>query len=193
MVKFYVDDFMSLVIPISQDQLQHVMTAVMTEIHNVFFLDANNSNNTIFKKKLLKEDGWYSTQKALLGFDFDSLTKMMWLESAKREKLLTILKGWVCSGMQGTTGILFKQFEVVMAKIWHAFTCIPAGVGLLSPCNRILKLCPAFVYLHTNCKVLNVVKGCQTLLPPMQINIGTHAMLWINVWLLWLHWDCGCI
>jgi hypothetical protein len=57
MVKFYVDDFMSLVIPISQDQLQHVMTAVMTEIHNVFFLDANNSNNTIFKKKLLKEDG----------------------------------------------------------------------------------------------------------------------------------------
>jgi hypothetical protein len=57
MVKFYVDDFMSLVIPISQDQLRHVVTAVITEIHNMFPLDANNSNNTIFKKKLLKEEG----------------------------------------------------------------------------------------------------------------------------------------
>jgi hypothetical protein len=101
----------------------------------------------------------------------------MWLESAKREKLLIILKGWVCPGMLSAAGKLFKQFEAVVAKIWHVFTCIPAGVGLLSPCNRILKLCPAFVYLHTNCKVLNVVKGCQTLLPLTRINIGSRVML----------------
>ncbi len=35
----------------------------------------------------------YKTRKTLLGFDFDSKAKTMWLESAKREKLLTILKG----------------------------------------------------------------------------------------------------
>ncbi len=56
------------------------------------------------------------------------------------------------------------QFELVVAKLWHAFTCIPAGVGLLSPCNWILKLHPAFVYLHTNRNVLNEIKGCQSLL-----------------------------
>ncbi len=42
--------------------------------------------------------------------------------------------------------------------------CIPAGVGLLSPCNRILKLHLAFVYLHENRKVLYAIKGCQSLL-----------------------------
>jgi hypothetical protein len=41
---------------------------------------------------LIKEGGQYSTQEALLGFDFDGLTKTMWLESVKRRKLLTILK-----------------------------------------------------------------------------------------------------
>ncbi len=67
-------------------------------------------------------------------------------------------------GTRGTAGMPFKEFESVMAKLWHAFTCIPAGVGLLSPCNRILKLHPAFLYLHKNRKVLNAIKGCQSLL-----------------------------
>jgi hypothetical protein len=34
-------------------------------------------------------------RKTLLGFDFNGLAKTMWLEAAKRETLLTILKGWV--------------------------------------------------------------------------------------------------
>jgi hypothetical protein len=84
----------------------------------------------------------------------------MWLESAKREKLLTILKSWIRVGTRGMAGIPYKEFELVVAKLWHAVTFIPAGVGLLSPCNRILKLHPAFVYLHKNRKVLNAIKGC---------------------------------
>jgi hypothetical protein len=59
----------------------------------------------------------------------------MWLEAAKRETLLTILKGWIRAGRRGTAGIPFKEFESVTAKLHHAFTCIPAGIGLLSPCN----------------------------------------------------------
>jgi hypothetical protein len=89
----YVDDFMSLVIPVLQDQSRHVATAVMTGIHDVFPPNGDNSNDPILEKKLLKEEGRYSTQKTLLGFDFDGTTKMMWLEAAKRETLLTILKG----------------------------------------------------------------------------------------------------
>jgi hypothetical protein len=34
-------------------------------------------------------------QKILLGFDFDGSNKTMWLDMAKWEKLLTLLKGWV--------------------------------------------------------------------------------------------------
>ena len=36
MVEVYIDNFMSLVIPVSQEQLWHVATAVMTGIHGVF-------------------------------------------------------------------------------------------------------------------------------------------------------------
>ncbi len=61
-------------------------------------------------------------------------------------------------------GIPFKEYESVVAKLRHAFTCIPAGVGLLSPCNRVLKVRPPYVYLHQNARVLNAIEGCQTLL-----------------------------
>ena len=104
------------------------------------------------------------TRKTLLGFNFDGSTKTMWLEATKRETLLTILKGWVQAGRRGTAGIQFNEFESVMAKLCHAFTCIPAGVGLLSPCNRILKLRPHHVYLHKNVRVLNAIEGCRSLL-----------------------------
>ena len=62
---------------------------------------------------------------------FDGENKTMWLEDAKREKLLTILTGWIRTGIKGTAGIAFKEFESIVAKIRHAFTCIPAGVALL--------------------------------------------------------------
>jgi hypothetical protein len=126
--------------------------------------DDNDSNNPISERKLIKDEGRYSTQKMLLGFNFDGLAKTMWLELSKREKLLTILKSWIQVGTRGMAGLPFKEFELVVAKLWHAFTCIPAGVGLLSPCNWILKLHPALVYLHKNCKVLIAIKGCQSLL-----------------------------
>ncbi len=50
MVKVYVDDFMSLVIPISRDQLQHVATAVMIGIHDVFPPDEDDNNDPISEK-----------------------------------------------------------------------------------------------------------------------------------------------
>ncbi len=67
--------------------------------------------------------------------------------------------GYGGQAQRGTAGIPFEEFESAVAKIWHAFMCIPTGVSLLSPCNRILKFHPAFVYLHTNRKILNAIRG----------------------------------
>ncbi len=94
MVEVYVDDFMSLVIPISRDQLRHVATAIMTGIHDVFPPDCDNGNDPISERKFLKDDGRYSTRKTLLGFDFDESAKTMWLKAAKQVTLLTVLKGY---------------------------------------------------------------------------------------------------
>jgi hypothetical protein len=136
----------------------------MHGIHNVFPPDAIDSNDPILEKKLGKGKGTYETRKTLLGFDFDGNEKMMWLKSAKREKLLTVLKGWIRTGKKGSAGIAFGKFESKIAKIQHAFTSIPAGRGLTSPCNRLLKQQPAYVYLHRNLSILTVLTGCRTLL-----------------------------
>jgi hypothetical protein len=95
MVEVYVDNFISLIIPVLRAQLCHVGTAVMTGIHEVFPPNVDNSCNSISEKKLIQGEKQYSTQKTLLGFDFDGSNKTMWLEVAKQEKLLTLLKGWV--------------------------------------------------------------------------------------------------
>jgi hypothetical protein len=147
MLEVYVNDFISLVIPTSQAQLWHVANAIMEGIHDVFPPDNNNGNNLISKKKLLKDEGRYSTIKTLLGFDFDGNAKMIWLEDAKQEKLLATLQYWIRLASRGTGGVPFKQFETTVAKLWHALTEIPVGVGLLSQCNWILAKKPPIVWL----------------------------------------------
>ena len=164
MVEVYVDDFMSLVIPVSNEQLRHVATAVLTGIHDVFSKHSVDSNNSISEKKLLKHEGRYVMLKTLLGFDFNGTATTMWLEAAKREKLLTILKSWVHTGKWGTASIPFKEYESVILKLRHAFISIPAGVGLLSPCNRVFQARPSYIYLHKNKRVLHALQGCYTLL-----------------------------
>ena len=116
------------------------------------------------ERKLRQGKGIYDTLKTLLGFDFDGKGKTMWLESAKREKLLTILKGWIQTGTQGSAGISLDEFESTIAKLCQAFTCILIGQGLLSPCNRVMQQRPAHVYIQRNHAVLTAIKGCWTLL-----------------------------
>ena len=88
----------------------------------------------------------------------------MWLESTKQEKLLTILKGWICTGKQGSAGIPFGDFESTIAKLRHGFKSNPAGCGLILPCNRVLKKHPPYIYLQQNAAVLTALEGYRTLL-----------------------------
>ncbi len=101
-LEVYVDEFMSIVIPTSQEQLEHMTTAVMTGIHDVFLANIVDANDPISEKKLLKGEEQYSTSKTLLGFDFDRRRKTLWLEEEKHAKLLTILHGWIRS--ENSTG-----------------------------------------------------------------------------------------
>ncbi len=125
-LEVFVDDFMSIVIPTSQEQLEHVATAVMTGIHDVFPANVVDSNDPISEKKLLKGEGQYSLFKTLLGFDFNGKRKTLWLEEEKRAKLLTILHGWIRSGNL-ERGIPFGEFKLVVAKLRHAFVALPGG------------------------------------------------------------------
>jgi hypothetical protein len=96
-LKVYVNDFMSVVIPTSKEQLDHFATAIMTGIHDVFPTNIVDSNNPISEKKLKEGEWQYSTLRTLLGFDFDGKRKTLWLEEEKQAKLLTTFKGWIRS------------------------------------------------------------------------------------------------
>ncbi len=82
-LEVYIDEFMSIVIPTSRDQLEHVATAIMMGIHDVFPTNITDSEDPISEKKLLKGEGEYSLIKTLLGFEFDRKQKTMWLEEEK--------------------------------------------------------------------------------------------------------------
>jgi hypothetical protein len=105
----------------------------------------------------------------------------MWLEPAKHEKLLAVLRGWIRTGHRGTSGIPFKEFESTIAKIRHAFTCIPMGAGLLSPCIQILQVKPTYVYLNRNKWALNAIEVCRTLLWESTTE-STHCQQLISGW-----------
>ena len=73
--------------------------------------------------------GEYDTRKMLLGFEFDQENKTMWLEEAKREKLLSMLKGWIQAATRGQSGIAFTEFRTVMAKMQ---TCLHVHTSRVS-------------------------------------------------------------
>jgi hypothetical protein len=162
-LEVYVNNFMSIAIPTSQEQLTHMGRAIMAGIHNVFPVDIIDRNNPISEKKLLKGEGQYALFKTLLGFDFDGQQKTMWLEEQKRAKLLTTLHSWIRAG-DCKRGVPVKEFKSVVAKLQHAFTALSGGRGLLSPCNQLLKKRPRVVYFHRNKPFLSAISNCQTIL-----------------------------
>jgi hypothetical protein len=117
LIEVYVDNFMAIVISTTQHNVTHVCQGVMHGIHDIFPADDNDVNNPISKNKLLKGEGTMSTTKTILGFNFNRVEKTMWLESATRDQLLTILHSWIRTSKRSTHGIPFKEFKSVLAKI----------------------------------------------------------------------------
>ena len=70
-IDVYVDDFIPMAIATSQEQLEHVATAVMQGIHDVFPENTIDAEDPISFKKLMKGEGRWALQKDILGFTFD--------------------------------------------------------------------------------------------------------------------------
>jgi hypothetical protein len=126
-LEVYVDNFISCIIPTSRKQIEHVAQSILHGIHGVFSPSADKKKEPISAKKLPKGDGTYKTTKCILGFDFDGKNKTMWLKEAKRAVLLTILHQWTRGAMRVKQWIPFAEFELVTAKLCHAFTALREG------------------------------------------------------------------
>jgi hypothetical protein len=130
LIEVYVDDFIGLAIPTSRKHLDHIASAVMYGIHDVFPPAQESTNDPISEKKLLKGKGQWATIKEVLGLTFDGAEKTIWLSNDKQDALIGTLKRWMrVSACRA--GVPFSEFESTLAKLQHAFLTIPTGRGLL--------------------------------------------------------------
>ena len=129
--------------------------------------DDDKTNDVISWKKLLKQEGTWAVVKKILGFEFDGNpgAYTIWLTEEKREKLVLTLTEWIRGSKDATAGIKFDDFHKTVAKLRHAFTSIPAGHGLLSPCNTLLGKKPSRVYLHRNRPLTMALRDARRAVP----------------------------
>jgi len=144
-IEVYVDDYISLAMPRTKEDLRHVANAVMKGVHDVFPADQVAENDPLSYKKMLKLESMWALTKEILGFTFDGDNKTIWLAEDKREKLLATLHQWLRQATREKGGIKFDEFQSTIAKLRHAFISIPSGKGLLSPCNAVLRKQPKYV------------------------------------------------
>ena len=163
LMEVYVDDYISLAIPTSQQQLDHCANAMQHGVHDVFPSDKDPNKDPLAFKKMERGDSKFDVKKDILGFDFDGETKTLWLEHSKRETILTTLASWVRRAKLHH-GTPWTEFVSVTAKLRHAFISIPAAKGLLSPINKLLAIEPPTVYFHRNRHLLEAIVDCRALL-----------------------------
>ena len=99
MLEVYVDDYIVLAIPNTQDQLYHVANEIMTGIHDMFPPYKYDKEDAISLKKILKEVVW-ETIRNVLGFEFDGNPgeHTIWLTEDRRTDIITKLKKWIREG-----------------------------------------------------------------------------------------------
>ena len=94
-MEVYMDDFIALAIPTSQEQLDHVANAMMSGIHDLFPPSSSLVDDPILHKKLEKGDVEWANVKEILGMSFDGTDKTIWLLEDKRDILLGTLRTWI--------------------------------------------------------------------------------------------------
>jgi hypothetical protein len=163
LMEVYMDDYIDLVIPVCQQDLDHIATATMTGIHDVFPPSPTTATDPISEKKLARGEGAWANVKEILGMTFDGIGKTIWLAENKRDALILVLKTWLRKSSK-RIGIAFSEFRTTLSKLQHAFLTVPAGRGLLSAFYKVLAKQPALVSLHTNQNLYNAVRDCRTFL-----------------------------
>ena len=82
-IECFVNDYISLAIPKSQDKLRHVENAVMKVIHDVLPVDVDDEENYISMKKVKTQEAKWNLEKEVLGFHFDGIEKKNMVGSQK--------------------------------------------------------------------------------------------------------------
>jgi len=125
LLEVYMDDFIGLAQAITKEELLHFTRAVLHGIHTVFPPPGEGDDpedEPISLKKLKQGDGRWDTQKEILGWLFDGLTKCMQLPPAK---VLKIRKN--IFQITNKKMVRIGELEQLNGKLMHASMGIPNG------------------------------------------------------------------
>ena len=99
-------------IPRTQDQLHHVVNAIMTGIHDVFPPDKYDKEDSISLIKIMKKESAWAIIKNVLVFEFDGNQGeyIVCLTEDRCTDILTKLKKFIREGDHIIKGIPFEEF-----------------------------------------------------------------------------------
>ena len=181
-LEVYVDDFIGAAAALSQQELTHILRAVMHGMHDVFPAAEREEDDPNSVKKLKKGNGAWALQKDVLGFEFDGDKRTLLINEGKRDVLLSTLKKWTrlaqrraekrkpahkrnSGGKQPRKArIDFKEFRRVICQLRHAAICAPAGKGLLSESSKLTSRETKFVFIEKGTPLYQELDGWRTLL-----------------------------
>jgi len=126
----YVDDFIGLFQAPTEAQLLHTTRAILHTIHCIFPTPTatETQDEPIALKKLSQGDGLWSTQKEILGWLFDSITRTITLPNDKVNLLDKDLQS-----LSRQPNVPMKDLQCILGRLTHASIDIPNDRGLLSP------------------------------------------------------------
>jgi hypothetical protein len=141
----------------------------MHGIHDVFPPAKKDEDDPNSLKKLKNGDGAWARDKDVLGFDFDGKDKTMILGRANKVAIQAQVKEYLRLAKKKKSRraarVPFKDFERLVAKLRHLATCVPAGRGLLSECEKHgTGQNKQWVYLRKGTLLHQELQGWQTLI-----------------------------
>ena len=131
LLEVYVDDFIGLIHAPTHQQLQHFTRAILHAIHRIFppaNITKNHNDEPISLKKLAQGDGLWSSNKEILGWLFDGLTRTISLPEEKITSLTQELRN-----LSRRSKVQVRDLQRIQGRLTHAALGIPNGKGLLSP------------------------------------------------------------
>ena len=135
-----------------QYQIHHVVNVIMTGTHDMFPPDKYDKEDAISLKNVLKKN--LHGQLLIMCWNLN-LTKYpvehtIWIIEDLSTDILNKFEKWIREVEHGKEGIPFEDFQTYLAKLRYAFITIPAGKGLLSPCNQMSVKEPNNIFLQGN-------------------------------------------
>ena len=153
LLQVYVDDFCNAATQsMDGSHLPTISRATVHSIHSIFpppdVTGHEGGKQPMSEKKLDKGEGIWSTQKEMIGFDWDGAKRTVTLPEEKSKRYTDAAKSMLQKKKVPT-----KKFQKVVGQLKHAAMIMPAAKGFFTPINRAVQGQPKHIGLGSSSEI----------------------------------------